>query len=262
MHELGQVPAEGAVQQHVLGRGRDPLLAADDVGDAHEVIVDHVRQVVGRKPIGFDQHLIVDLGIGDGDGSAQAVVEHRLALVGHRQAHHVGLAGGSPRLRRGRIQSATTPIISQVSFLGRHLLAAQGVETLARAKATVGRTGLEQARHVLGVDGQALGLAIGPEFAAHVGAFVPLEAEPAQGAKDGLLAARGRARAVGVLDPQHEGASVAAREGQVEQGHVGGPHVGVARGARGDANARCHRPLPTTPRARALHSRHAPRPAR
>ena len=51
--------AEPLVEQQVLGRRADPLLAAHDVGDAHLVVVDDDRQVVGREAVGLEDHLVV-----------------------------------------------------------------------------------------------------------------------------------------------------------------------------------------------------------
>ena len=90
------------------------------------------------------------------------------------------------------------------------------------------------------VDLAALGLAVGPVRPADVRALVPGQAHPAQGAQDGRLGIRGRARAVGVLDAQDELAAVLLGEDVVEQGDVGGPDVGIARGRGRDANANGH----------------------
>ena len=75
MPEARQLPAEGLVEQHVLGRGGDPLLGADDVGDLHEVVVDDVGEVVGREAVGLEQHLVVDVVVREGDVAAQLVAE-------------------------------------------------------------------------------------------------------------------------------------------------------------------------------------------
>jgi hypothetical protein len=52
VRELRALPAEPVEQQQVLGRGGDPLLAAHDVRDAHQVVVDDDGQVVGREAVG------------------------------------------------------------------------------------------------------------------------------------------------------------------------------------------------------------------
>ena len=51
--EARLLPPEGLVEEDVFrGRG-DPFLGADDVGDAHEVVVDDVGEVVGGKAVGL-----------------------------------------------------------------------------------------------------------------------------------------------------------------------------------------------------------------
>ena len=67
MQKLRRLPAEGLIELHVFGRRDDPLFGADDVADAHHVIVDHVGQVIGRKAVRLQQHLIVDGGVIDDD---------------------------------------------------------------------------------------------------------------------------------------------------------------------------------------------------
>ena len=59
--EAREIPAEGLVEQHVLGGGGDPLFGADDVGDAHEVVIDDVGEVVGGEAVGLEQDLVVDV---------------------------------------------------------------------------------------------------------------------------------------------------------------------------------------------------------
>ncbi len=61
--EAGALPAEGLVEEDVLGGGGDPLFGADDVGDAHEVVVDDVGEVVGGEAVGLHEDLVVDVGV-------------------------------------------------------------------------------------------------------------------------------------------------------------------------------------------------------
>ena len=75
MPEAGDLPAEGFVEQDVLGGGGDPLFGADDVGDVHEVIVDDVGEVVGGKAVGLHEDLVVDVGVLEGDVAAELVAK-------------------------------------------------------------------------------------------------------------------------------------------------------------------------------------------
>ena len=80
--EARQLPAEGLVEQDVLGRGGDPLLGADDVGDLHEVVVDDVGEMVSGEAVGLHEHLVVDVVVVEGDGVAKFVAEGGLASAG------------------------------------------------------------------------------------------------------------------------------------------------------------------------------------
>ena len=53
-------PPEGAIEQHMQGCTRQPLLAADDMTHLHEMVVHNVREVVGRQVVRtLVKHLIV-----------------------------------------------------------------------------------------------------------------------------------------------------------------------------------------------------------
>ena len=79
---LAELGAVGAVDQRDVGIGRlgpahraddrqlaegvvEMVVAADDVGHAHVMVVDHHREHVGRRAVGAQQDEIVELGIGD-----------------------------------------------------------------------------------------------------------------------------------------------------------------------------------------------------
>ena len=64
--------AEGVVEM---------IVAADDVGDAHVVIVDDDGEHVGRRAVRAEQDEIVQLGILDGDPALHGVVDGGLAIA-------------------------------------------------------------------------------------------------------------------------------------------------------------------------------------
>ena len=90
---------------------------------------------------------------------------------------------------------------------------------------------------MVAVDFGAFGLAVRAEGAADVGAFVPLQAEPAESVEDHLLGGGDEAGAVGVLDAQDELAAALAGVEEVEQANVGRADVRVAGGRGCDADA-------------------------
>ena len=56
--------------------------------DFHHVIVHHVGQVVGGIAVGFQQYLVVNLPVVDGDRVAKGVMHHRAAFLRNLEAHH------------------------------------------------------------------------------------------------------------------------------------------------------------------------------
>jgi hypothetical protein len=56
----GTVPAERLVDLRLARGVGEVIVAADDVGDAHVVIVDHDGEHVGRRAVGAQQHEIVE----------------------------------------------------------------------------------------------------------------------------------------------------------------------------------------------------------
>ena len=108
MAEDRLLPAEAPVQLHVLRQRRQPLLRPDDVGDPHEVVVHHVREVVGGEAVALQEDLVVDLGVVEAHLAAQEVPHDRLAPARHREADDgaprppqaaLGLLPGSARQR-------------------------------------------------------------------------------------------------------------------------------------------------------------------
>ncbi|MCY1426439.1 hypothetical protein D9M71_422600 [compost metagenome] len=122
-------------------------------------------------------------------------------------------------------------------FLARLLFGAHRIQALRGAEAGEGVALLDQFVGVLLIDGAALALPIRAMRAADVRAFVPFDAEPAQGVEDLLFGLAGGAQLVGVLDAQDELAAVLAGEAEVEQRDVGGADVRVAGGRRRDTGA-------------------------
>jgi hypothetical protein len=234
---LRLLPAERLVQQHVLGRGREPLLGADDVRDLHQVVVDDVGQVVGRKAVRLEQHLIVYLRDVDRFGvGAQPVAEVDVALQRHRQPDRVRLAGAGAPGRIGSIERAAVAVVAR-GLLGRLLLLAQLGQPLRGAEAAVRPAAVDQLLRMVGIDRQPLGLMVGAMRATHVGSLVPAQTEPAQRLHDLRLAVGTRASLVGVLDAQDERPTALAGKDMVEQRDVGGSDVGVAGGRRRNAHA-------------------------
>ena len=61
MRERGHRAAERLVEQHLLRRVRDVVVAADDVRDLHVDVVDDDRQVIGRVAVGAEDDEVLDV---------------------------------------------------------------------------------------------------------------------------------------------------------------------------------------------------------
>ena len=233
---LGHVPTQVAVQKLVLRQGADPLLAAQDVGDAHQVVVHHDREVIGREPVALQEHLHVHLGPRNLDRAAQPVVYPADAFTGNAQADHVRLAGADAAFALRVGQAEAVPVVTRV-LAALALRAAHGVEPLAGAE-TAERVALRhEALGVLPVQRHPLALPVGSVVATDIRTLVPIDPGPAQRGDDGRLGLGAGPRLVRVLDAQDETPAMAAREGEIEERDVRGAHVRIARGRRRDAGA-------------------------
>ena len=102
MRHARHLPAEGIVDLRLARRVRQMVVAADDVGDPHVVIVDDDREHVGRRAVGAQQHEIVEILVLPGDAPLHHVVDHGLALEGSLEADHRLDAGGASFGSRSR----------------------------------------------------------------------------------------------------------------------------------------------------------------
>ena len=55
------------------------IVAADDVGDGHVVVVDHDREHVGRRAVGAQQHEVVEVLVLPDDAALDLILDHGLA---------------------------------------------------------------------------------------------------------------------------------------------------------------------------------------
>ena len=216
--ELGRLPAEGLVHQHVEGGGGNPFLGPHHVGNLHEVVVHDVGQVVGGEAVAFQQHGVgVDVLVLPLDVSQQGVLEPCDPLHGHLQTDDVGLAGIEVRLNLLLREVAAVPVVS-----GGHLVhgldGANSVQPLGIAEAVVGLSPFHQLLGVLLVQVEALRLDVGAVVAALCSTLVPLNAQPGHGVVQVLDIFLAVAGAVGVLQPQDELAAVGPGKKIVEQG--------------------------------------------
>ena len=122
------------------------VVAANDVADAHVVIVHHHREIIGGRAVGARDDEIVELGI-----------RHR-----HLALHHVLYGGGAVALRleadhrlyifrrRRRVAVAPAPVIAHRAAL-RFRLGAHGVELGRRRIAEISVARRQQSARYFGV---------------------------------------------------------------------------------------------------------------
>ena len=227
----GDLPAEGLVQQIVLGGGGEVLAAADHVGDAHQVVIHHVCEVIGGQAVPLDKDLVVQGGVFHSDIAKGHIVEGGGTLSGDTLTDDVRLAGGQVCCH----------------FLGAHIAA--GVGLLGEVAGILVRLGLlaeavvsgalfYQEFRVFAVKAAALGLDVGAHGAAHIGAFVVGEAALGHGLVDHVHSAFHQAALVGILNAEDESAAgVAGNEPGVQRGaQIAHVHIAGGRGSETGAD--------------------------
>ena len=227
--EDGDVPAERLVQEDVFRRRGDELRAAHDVRDAHEMVVDDVREVVRRHAVAFEEHLVFELAVRDRDGAVEDVLIRRLAALRHLLADDVRVAVFEVLIDDVLRQVAAGAVIAAEL--------ARRVVFLRVAEAIVGVAGPHKLFGIFLVEVHALALDVRAAVAAVARAFVWRDAREFQRALNEVDGVSDIARAVGVLDAQDEVAAVGLGKeiGVKRRAQVADVHV--PRRARREARA-------------------------
>jgi len=195
------------------------------MGNAHQVVVDDVGKVIGGQTVPLQQHLIVQRAVLHGDIAEDGIVEGGSALCGDLLANDVGLARLHPL--HGLVKRHVAARIGGTVKLAGILL---GLRLLAEA---VVRAALfYQQPGIVAIGVTALGLDIGSHGAAHIGAFVVVQAALGHGAVDDVGSALYQTALIGVLDPQDEGAALIAGDQPGIQRRAQVAHVHIAGGRR------------------------------
>ena len=202
--------AERADERDVLRRVRQVVLAADDVGDLHGLVVDDHHEVVQGHAIGADDHEVTQQAVVELDLAADQVVEADdlgLDLEANDRWPLLGLECGA--LRIGQVQAAT--VVAR-RLLGRFLLTADGLQLLGRAPAPIRCAALEQPLRLSRIEVHSSALpvrSVWPDVLAlgDLRSLVPADAEPVEVVDDVPLELGRASRDVGVLDAQDIGAS-------------------------------------------------------
>ncbi|MNS72365.1 hypothetical protein D3C72_1057730 [compost metagenome] len=206
------------------------------MGDAHQVVVDHVGQEVGRQAVGLHQDLHVHAVPRDFNITTQHVRHHADAFARHLHADHMGFASGQATGDFFLGQQQRAAVVTR-GFTASHLLGAHLVQLFGGAEAREGMAHFDQLLAILLVNVAALALTVRTVRAADIRAFAPVDPEPAQGVENLLFGLAGRTQLVGVFDPQDELTAVLLGKAVVEQGDIGGTYVGIPGRRWRDASA-------------------------
>ena len=201
---LGNIPAKRLIQAVVFGRGGNVLIASDNVGNAHQMVIDDVGKVVGRIAVGFDEDHVVQFLVLHRDVSVEFVVEGRCAFGGVVLADDIGLT-----LRKIFfnlfLRQMQAVLVVHADFLAIDDLG-QRRQSLLCAEAAVGLSLVDQFLRVFAVNtgAHALTLHIRANAAVLVGTFVLDEAGIGHCALDDIDSAFHIASLIGIFDPQNE----------------------------------------------------------
>ena len=185
------------------------------MGDAHEVIVDHIGQMVGGQVVAaLVEHLVVENGRVDDHLAADDVVHMYVLAALYLKPHDIlcALVDEAPGLlgwegERIAHREARRGVILEV---GRCL--AGFLQLLRRVEGHISLPFVQQLLRVAAVDVPALRLAVRPVFPAEAHALVEVDAEPFERLEDILLGPRHEATAVGVLDAEDQFTASLPRE--------------------------------------------------
>ena len=220
MGHVRDVPSQRVVDLLLAGGVDQVIVAADHMGDAHVVVVDHDRQHVGRVAVAAQQHEVVEVLVLPDHAALHLVLDHGLAGLRRLEADG-GLHAGR---RLGRIAVAPQAVIEPGAALGAGLLAHRR-QFLGGGVAVIG----------LAAGEQLLGDFAMPRGAAELvdDVAVPIELQPFQAVENRGNGRLGRALAIGVLDPQQHLAAGFLGIEPVEQTRCGRRRYGGSRWARG-----------------------------
>jgi len=203
------------------------VVAADDVGDAHVVVVHHHGVQVGGRAVAAQDDHVVQFGVADAHFALHQIVHHRFALARGAQADDEGGAGGC----LGGVAVAPGAVDAQAAALGLGLFA-QEVQFGRGQEAAIAVAGGEHLLRDLGMAGLPGGL--------EDGGLVGFQAQPGQPVQDHVGCRRGAAFAVGILDAQQESAAVVPGKKIVEQRSTRPPDMQQAGRRRSKTSTNDH----------------------
>ena len=230
VHVFRDRPAEALIQQVVFRRGGEIFTPAHHVGDAHQMVVHHVGEVVGRHPVPLDEDLVVQGAVFNGNVAEDLIVEGRRPLMRDALADHIFLARGGSGFGLFPAEAAAG-IVRPVELAG-ILLALRLL-----AEAVIGAALFHQQLGVLLVHAHALALDVGGHRPADVRPLVVLEMALGHRAVDHVRRAFDQAATVGVFNAEDELSAGMAGDQVCIQCRAQVAHMHVTRGRGGKTGA-------------------------
>ena len=173
------------------------------MGDAHQMVVHHVGEVVGGHAVGLDEDLVIQRGVVHLDVAVHHVLKAGGAGFGHFLADDVGKAGVQLCLHLlGRKAAAVTVVVG--SLAAGFLYQAHFIQTLLVAEAVISLAFFHKLLGIALEHAHAFTLHIGADGAADVRPLVPDEARFAQGIVDDVHRTLHITLLVGVFDAQNK----------------------------------------------------------
>ena len=113
----GNLPSECFVDEVVFRCRGQVFHTAHDIGDAHQMVVDDIGEVIGREAVAFEQNLLVERFVVDRDRSEHFVIEGCLSFR-DRLADDIGFAGSDAFLTLFRCQLFARIVIFEAVAFG------------------------------------------------------------------------------------------------------------------------------------------------
>ena len=226
------LPAEGFVEQVIFWRGGEIFAAADDVCNAHQVVVDDVGEVVGGQAVGLQENLILHLLVLDRNVAEGGVVERGAAFVRDALPDDIWLpcCDAALCLFERKITAGADVLFDLLALFS-------GFFVGFLAEAVIRAAPFHEQVSIFAEQAAPLGLDIRADRAADVRAFVMVESTFGQRLIDDIDRAVHQAALIGVLDAEDERAVVAAGDQPSIERRAQIADVHVARGAGREAGA-------------------------
>ena len=117
MRVHGTPEPQRILQQDVLGRVLKMFLPADDVRDAHQLVIDDDREVIGRISVRLANNEIVQLIGVHADFAEDGIADDHFPNVGRLESDDVPATFGEITPHRRTIEVERCPVVAELSLL-------------------------------------------------------------------------------------------------------------------------------------------------